>query len=185
MLLSKLCKKKFLSAFAALVIAVSSNVSDAVAQTSDSEFTKIFDGKSFDGWHGRPHIHRDKYAEASEEQKAKWAEELTTHWSIDGDELVNDGHGAYMTTNEEFGDMELKLKYKTVPLADSGIYLRGTPQVQIWDTTEEAKFNLGANLGSGALWNNSPGTAGKDPLVKADNAFGEWNEVHVDRKSVV
>jgi hypothetical protein len=151
----------------------------AVAADSDAEFTRIFDGKSFEGWHGRPHIHRDKYAEASEDQKAKWAEELVKHWSIDGDELVNDGHGAYMTTNEEFGDIELKLKYKTVPRADSGIYLRGTPQVQIWDTTEEAKFKLGANLGSGGLWNNSAGAPGKDPLVKADKPFGQWNEVHV------
>ncbi len=51
--------------------------------------------------------------------------------------------------------------------------------MQIWDTTEEAKFGIGANLGSGALWNNSPGAAGKDPLVKADRPFGEWNDVHI------
>ncbi len=151
----------------------------AAAQASDAEFSPLFDGKSFAGWHGRPHIHPADYEKATEEQKAKWAAELKTHWSIEGDELVNDGHGAYMTTDESFGDMELKLKYKTVPLADSGIYLRGTPQVQIWDFTEEAKFKLGANLGSGGLWNNSPGAPGKDPLVKADRPFGEWNEMEI------
>jgi len=155
--LTLLFKKTFLRAAVALAFLGSSAASYCVAESSDSEFTKLFDGKSFEGWHGRPHIHRDKYAEASEDQKAKWADELTKHWSIDGDELVNDGYGAYMTTNEEFGDMEFKLKYKTVARADSGIYLRGTPQVQIWDTTEEAKFKLGANLGSGGLWNNYAG----------------------------
>ena len=61
----------------------------------------------------------------------------------------------------------------TVPLADSGIYLRGVPQVQIWDYTEEKKFPLGANLGSGGLWNNDKGSPGKDPLVLADKPFGE------------
>lgn len=177
--LSQLCTKTFLTAVAAIAIVGSSTATRAAAQASDAEFSKIFDGKTFEGWHGRPHIHPEKYAEATDEQKAKWAQELKTHWTVDGDELVNDGHGAYMTTDEEFGDIELKLKYKTVPLADSGIYLRGTPQVQIWDTTEEAKFKLGANLGSGGLWNNSPGTPGKDPLVKADNPFGQWNDVHV------
>jgi hypothetical protein len=69
--------------------------------------------------------------------------------------------------------------YRTVPLADSGIYLRGCPQVQIWDSTEKAKFPLGADKGSGGLWNNSPGAPGKDPLVKADKPFGQWNHFRV------
>jgi hypothetical protein len=51
--------------------------------------------------------------------------------------------------------------------------------VQIWDSTEEGKFSIGANKGSGALWNNSPGAPGKDPLVLADKPFGEWNSVRV------
>src|SRR5207244_10648837 len=58
-------------------------------------------------------------------------------------------------------------------------YLRGCPQVQIWDSTETAKFNLGADKGSGGLWNNSPGAPGKDPLVKADKPFGEWNHFRI------
>ena len=52
---------------------------------------------------------------------------------MENGELVNDGNGPYATTDEEFGDIELLIEYKTVPKADSGIYLRGTPQVQIWD----------------------------------------------------
>ena len=54
-------------------------------------------------------------------------------------ELVNDGHGAYATTEKDYGDFELLVDYKTVPKADSGIYLRGVPQVQIWDSTEKAQ----------------------------------------------
>jgi hypothetical protein len=171
-----------MSLAAAMAVAAAPLVSFAQARGESPVtpgFTRIFDGKSTAGWHGCPHLHPDKYADATEEQKKTWADEVAKHWSIQGDEVVNDGHGAYLTTDKAYGDMEFKIKYKTVPLADSGIYLRGTPQVQIWDTTEEAKFKLGANLGSGALWNNSAGAAGKDPLVKADRPFGEWNEVHV------
>src|SRR6185312_828103 len=91
----------------------------------------------------------------------------------------NDGKGLFLTSDRDFGDFELVLDYKTVPLADSGVYLRGCPQVQIWDSTEEAKFKLGADKGSGALWNNSPGAPGKDPLVKADRPFGEWNHLRI------
>jgi hypothetical protein len=67
-----------------------------------------------------------------------------------------------------------------LPKGDSGIYLRGTPQVQIWDYTKEGgKWNLGADKGSGGLWNNSPGAPGKDPLVLADKPFGEWNSFRI------
>ncbi len=142
-------------------------------------FISLFNGTSFEGWHGRPTLDPRKYAETPEEMKAKWNKEIEEHWKIEGDTIVNDGKGAYLTTNEEYGDIELLLEYKTVPLADSGIYLRGTPQVQIWDSTEEAKFKLGADKGSGGLWNNSKDAPGKDPLVKADKPFGEWNKFRI------
>lgn len=144
-----------------------------------SEWTKLFDGQSLTGWHGSPHLNPDEYVKASDEQKAQWNEQLKGHWTVDNGELVNDGAGPYLVTDQDYGDIELKLQYKTVAKADSGIYLRDTPQVQIWDTTEEAKFGIGANLGSGGLFNNSNGAPGRDPLVLADKPFGEWNEVHV------
>jgi hypothetical protein len=38
---------------------------------------------------------------------------------------------------------------------------------------------MGADKGSGGLWNNSPGAAGKDPLVLADKPVGEWNTFRI------
>ena len=64
--------------------------------------------------------------------------------------------------------------------ADSGVYLKATPQIQIWDFTEAGgKWNIGADKGSGGLWNNSKDNPGKDPLVLADKPFGEWNKLRV------
>jgi hypothetical protein len=63
-------------------------------------------------------------------------------------------HGPYATTDEEFGDIEFLIEYKTVPKADSGIYLRGVPQVQIWDKNQvfdPAKPTRRPHLGSGGL----------------------------------
>ncbi|MDB4619304.1 DUF1080 domain-containing protein, partial [bacterium] len=113
------------------------------------------------------------------EKKAASLKDIAQHWSVDGEELVNDGHGLYLSTQKDYGDFEFLVDYKTVPKADSGIYLRGIPQVQIWDSTEEAKFNIGANKGSGGLWNNSKGAPGKDPLVLADKPFGQWNSFRI------
>jgi hypothetical protein len=94
--------------------------------------------------------------------------------------LVNDGDGAYLTTDEKFENIDFWIDYKTVAQADSGIYLRATPQVQIWDYTKEGgKWEIGADKGSGGLWNNAAGSLGKDPLVLADKPFGEWNRFRI------
>ena len=88
----------------------------------------------------------------------------------------------YLTTDEELGDIELWVDYRMEPLGDSGIYLRTTPQVQIWDYTEAGgKWNLGADKGSGGLWNNNAGSLGKDPLVRADMPFGQWNRFRIQQ----
>lgn len=183
------------TAFASLALSTATQAAQPPAG-----FTALFNGKDLAGWRGGSTFdHRKLLAmtpEARAEQIKKWTAadqkggmmEASTkqpgkaHWYVEGDELVNDGFGAYATTEKDYGDFELLLEYKTVAKADSGIYLRGVPQVQIWDYTEEAKFKLGANKGSGGLWNNSPGAPGKDPLVLADKPFGEWNKFRIIMK---
>jgi hypothetical protein len=156
-------------------------------------FTALFNGKDLEGWHGRGGVDPRTIWKLSPEELAKslaaGKEDAKKHWRVEQGELVNDGEGLYLTTDRDHGDIELRLDYKTVALADSGIYLRGVPQVQIWDTTEAGgKWTLGADKGSGGLWNNSAGAPGKDPLVKADRPFSEWNSfriVHVGSRVTI
>ena len=181
----KLPSLSFLSIHAALAIFAGSVSATYAHEVEPPEgFQALFNGENLEGWHGLGHFDPRKLAAMSEEERqAKRAAdqvEFEKHWYVENHELVNDGKGPYATTNKDYGDIELLLEYKTVALADSGIYLRGNPQVQIWDFTEEGgKWKLGADKGSGGLWNNSPGAAGKDPLVLADKPFGEWNSVRV------
>jgi len=146
-------------------------------------FIALFNGQDLAGWRGGETFDHRKLLDLPADQRAAkieaWNQSMRAHWRVEGDELVNDGQGAYATTEKDYGDFELLVEYRTVPKADSGIYLRGVPQVQIWDYTEKEKFNLGADKGSGGLWNNSPGAPGKDPLVLADKPFGEWNKFRV------
>jgi hypothetical protein len=157
---------------------------DAAEPQPPKGFRAIFNGKDLAGWHGMPHFDPYKLAAMKEDERMarieKWTEDAKKHWKVENGELVNDGNGAYLTTDKDYGDIELFAEYKTVPKADSGIYLRATPQVQIWDYTKEGgKWNLGADKGSGGLWNNSPGSPGKDPLVLADKPFGQWNSFRI------
>ena len=147
-------------------------------------FTALFNGKDLTGWRGMrtmdPYVWR---AKSEDEQKAileKDHENMVKHWRVENGEIVNDGRGVFLSTVEDFRDYEFWLDYKTVAKADSGIYLKGAPQIQIWDYTKEGgKWNIGADKGSGGLWNNKKGSPGKDPLVLADKPFGEWNRMRV------
>lgn len=144
--------------------------------------TPLWNGKDLTGWHGQRHESPYKIAAMSPEALAAMRAEddatMRAHWRVENGELVNDGEGAYLTTDEAFGDAEFSLEYKTVAKADSGIYLRGCPQVQIWDTTEAGgKWGIGADKGSGGLWNNEKHA--RFPPVLADKPFGEWNHLRI------
>jgi hypothetical protein len=169
-------------------------VSAPAAQTAapPAGFTALYNGRDLTGWRGGDTYDHRKWLALPEAERTKldaeWTADMRAHWRADGAELVNDGQGKYATTVKDYGDFELLVDYKTVPKADSGIYLRGCPQVQIWDHTNPAEFKNGADKGSGGLWNNSAGAPGKDPLVLADKPFGEWNHFRIvmvsDRVSV-
>ena len=169
-----------------LLVPVASSSADGPAVKAPEGFVALFNGKDLAGWHGMPNREIDprELAKMPEADRSKlvedWAARTNDHWTVQDGDLVNDGKGAYLSTDREFADIEFLIDYKTVAKADSGIYLRNTPQVQIWDyTLEGGKFNLGADKGSGGLWNNSPGAAGKDPFVLADKPFGEWNRLRI------
>jgi len=147
-------------------------------------FTALFNGKDLSGWWGASTEDPRKWMALSPEDFKKKhetsVENIKQHWFIQDGELVNDGKGLYLTTEKHFRDYELLIDYKTVPLADSGIYLKGCPQVQIWDYTEKGgKWKIGADKGSGGLWNNSAGAPGKDPAALMDKPFGEWNHFRI------
>lgn len=157
----------------------------AQAQNKPPEgYTALFNGKDFTGWHGMGHFDPRKLKEMSDEERAKKRaadlEDLKQHWTVAEGAIVNDGKGVYLTTDKEYGDVEFLVDFQLSPKGDSGIYLRATPQVQIWDFTEEAGYwKLGADKGSGGLWNNSKDAPGKDPLVRADKPIGEWNTLRI------
>jgi hypothetical protein len=147
-------------------------------------FIALFNGRDLEGWRGasteNPQLWHKLDSEQQAEKLKAQLEDIHQHWTVENGELVNDGKGLYLTTMKDYGDFELRLEYKTVAKADSGIYLRGIPQVQIWDYTKEGgKWDRNADKGSGGLFNNPKGSPGQLPLVLADKPFGEWNQFRI------
>jgi hypothetical protein len=190
-MLSHFTRRPAVSVFSGVAVMILFAASLSAQSQPPAGFTALFNGRDLSGWRGGDTFDHRKLLAMPEAERAaqiaKWTATMTQvnsktgkpHWYVENDELVNDGFGAYATTEKDYGDFELLVDYKTVPLADSGIYLRGCPQVQIWDFTEKEKFSLGSDKGSGGLWNNSPGAPGKDPLVLADKPFGQWNSFRI------
>lgn len=172
-----------------LILACCSVAALAGAAQAPVGFTSLFNGKDLTGWRGgTTYDHRQLLALPPAERAAmiaKWTASLTElkegqpHWRAEGGVLVNDGFGGYATTEKDYGDFELILEFKLAPGADSGVYLRGVPQVQIWDPKMPDPKGHGYAKGSGGLWNNPKGTPGRDPLVFADKPVGEWNALRV------
>lgn len=155
-----------------------------VAADPPAGFRAIFNGRDLEGWHGlNPHEVEKLTGTEKDAAVARQREAFPRHWKVEDGALVNDGSGPYACTDAEFGDGELLVEYRTVPKADSGIYIRGMPQVQIWDWNQpydpKKKPNRRPQLGSGGLFNNPPGADGRYPLVRADRPFGEWNRFRI------
>lgn len=155
-------------------------------------FTALFNGKDLDGWKGLAHKNANQRRALRGQQlaAAQMAADIVMreHWSVLEGVLTYDGNGQSLCTSKDYGDFELYVDWKIPPGADSGIYLRGTPQIQIWDpwdprtkgsnalTTPEQwvkSYKNGRNLGSGGLWNNRRWK--NSPQVLADRKPGQWN----------
>ena len=60
-------------------------------------------------------------------------------------EIVSDGNSPHLATMNDYGNFEMWVDWLMVsPNGDSGIYLRGYPQVQIWDPSNPREVQNGA-----------------------------------------
>lgn len=144
---------------------------------AEKGFVSMFNGTDLTGWKGfvADPVKLAKMSSKELEKKQKEANiKMFDNWSVRDGMIVFNGKGANLVSDKHYGDFEMIVDWKITKNGDSGIYLRGTPQVQIWDTSRR---NVGAQVGSGGLYNNQKYPS--KPLKVADNPIGEWNTFHI------
>lgn len=148
-------------------------------QQVKSGFVSLFNGKDLTGWKGLVANPIKRLQMSSQELAAaqvKADAQAKKSWVVEDGVLVFTGKGDNLCTVRQYGDFEMlvdwKLHHGKEP--DAGIYLRGTPQVQIWDT---ARVHVGAQVGSGGLYNNK--VYESKPSKVADERVGEWNTFRI------
>jgi hypothetical protein len=192
MSLPRLLSLLALFAFAASLPAQEKGAPDK-NNTPPTGFKALFNGKDISGWKGLPlkenTSQKNKAArpfipltmperlkatpdELAAAQK-RGDESAHQHWKVENGEIVFDGKGENLCTDKDYGNFELYVDWKIKEIGDSGIYVRGTPQIQIWDPFTNPKIGMGEQWGSGGIYNNQVNP--KEPLVMADNPIGAWN----------
>ena len=159
------------------VLAAAALAGERPVNTPPEGFTALFNGKDLSGWKGLVGDPKSRAAmkpeQLAEAQKAADAD-IAKHWRVEGGEILNDGQGPHLCTVKPYGDFELWVDWQIAPGGDSGIYVRGSPQVQIWDPVKGIDQ---AKVGSGGLYNNQKHPS-KPPLV-ADKPAGQWNTFYI------
>lgn len=171
--------RKFVVALG-LCLSLMAGITQAADNTPPEGFVALFNGKDLTGWKGLVADPKKRAAMSSQELAAaqeKADQQMREHWKAEEGVIVFDGKGQNLCSAKDFGDFELYVDWKIQKGGDSGLYVRGTPQIQIWDTEWEPYFKLGSEKGSGALWNNQKNP--RFPDAKADKKAGEWNTFFV------
>ncbi len=141
--------------------------------TPPKGFVQLFNGVDLTGWKGLVEDPEKRAQMPPEDLAAAQAtadQQMRDHWKVVDGALAYDGEGNSLCTARDYEDFEMLVDWKIGPEGDSGIYLRGSPQVQIWDPARWPQ-------GSGGLYNNEQNP--KDPLVCADRPIGEWNRFRI------
>ena len=138
--------------------------------TPPAGFQALFNGQNLSGWKGLvadpPKRAKMTATELATAQQATTAKALE-HWKVIDGVITYDGKADSLCTVEDFADFEMLIDWKIQPQGDSGLYLRGSPQIQIWDNED----------GSGGLYNNAKNP--NKPTRKADKPVGEWNTFRI------
>lgn len=148
---------------------------DPKDNTPPKGFKALFNGKDLTGWQGLVQINKRKKDPAEYKAQVDAAtKKALEHWTVKDGVIQYDGKNNNLQTSKDYGNFELYVDWKIEPSGDSGIYLRGNPQVQIWDINGK---NNPKKIGSGGLYNNQKNPS--NPLVNADNKVGTWNTFYI------
>ncbi|MEI7420535.1 MAG: family 16 glycoside hydrolase [Prolixibacteraceae bacterium] len=140
-------------------------------------FEPMFNGKDLKGWKGLVGNPITRAKMSPEELAAKQVlsnTKATKNWSVKDNSITFNGDGDNLCSEKQYGDFEMIVDWRITKKGDSGIYLRGSPQVQIWDTS---RVEVGAQVGSGGLYNNAKYRS--TPLKVADNPINDWNHFYI------
>jgi hypothetical protein len=142
----------------------------------------LLNGRDLTGWHGQD----NKPHEWITTRGVRWERLLGPTHLIPvpqpGDRILNGlkGNTANLVTDEKFGDVELYLEFMLSKGSNSGVYLHGLYEIQVfdsWGSTEPMKTSDCGGVYH--RWIDEKGVGGSAPSRNASRMPGEWQSFHI------
>lgn len=143
----------------------------------------LLNGRDVSGWHGRD---KDKpnewYATPTIFFDRLLGPTRLSGRKAIGDRIVNGptGRTVDLVTDAKFGDMELYLEWMVSKGSNSGVYLQGLYEVQVFDSygsTEPVKSSDAGGIYH--RWINETPSGGSAPRVNASRPPGHWQSYQI------
>jgi len=143
----------------------------------------LLTGRDLSGWHGQDPNPKNEWFTT---RGVRWERLLSPTRLIafpePGDRILNGptGRTVNLVSDEKHGDVEVYLEFILAKGSNSGVYLQGLYEVQIfdsWASTEPMKTS-----DCGAIyhrWIDNQGAGGSAPSRNASRAPGEWQSFHI------
>jgi len=101
-------------------------------------------------------------------------------WDLASAEISNGkGKANNIYTAETFGDLELWVEFQIPKDSNSGVYLHGLYEVQIFDSFGKAKVETSDSGSIYHRWIDNKPVGGSAAKVNAAKAPGEWQDFHI------
>jgi len=159
----------------------------------------LLNGRNLDGW------------EYMEPEKGEWATTKGVYWGGpdnseqltaepgSGDRIYNTVMGTNSASNifttQKFGDLELYIEFMVAGNSNSGVYVHGLYEFQIWDSYGKDLSNQITDI-CGAAYNYEPTQSSSNetqragderpiyhggiaPMVRAERPAGQWQSFHI------
>jgi hypothetical protein len=132
----------------------------------------LLNGRDLAGWagqDGKPH-------EWFTTRGVFWdGAKLLSGASQTGDRIVNGkGKTANLVTTNKFGDCELYLEFMVPQGSNSGVYLQGLYEIQIFDSYQKPGVSTSDGGAIYHRWIDNKPVGGSAPKVNAQGAPGQW-----------
>lgn len=147
-------------------------------------WTPLLNGKDLAGWHGLGSAENRWFTTTA----ILWDRLLgPTRLSavpgpMPGGVILNGptGRTANLVSNQKFGDMELYLEFMLAKGSNSGVYLHGLYEVQIFDSYGSTEPISSSDAGGiYHRWINNQGVGGSVPTRNAARRPGEWQSYYI------
>ena len=142
----------------------------------------LLNGRDLTGWHAQDSGPNDWYTATGVRWERLLGPTRLSGVKNPGGRIVNGptGRTANLVTDERFGDVELYLEFMLARGSNSGVYLQGLYEIQIFDSWGSDERMKTSDCGAVYhRWINNRGVGGSPPSRNASRRPGQWQSFHI------